>query len=290
MQENDNLIQQDNNQTQSSQLKPMNVSDILDGMFVIYKNHFSLFLKIVAVYFVLQYTLDKISILILYNDVSANIGMLPIMLFGIFLLVIFAIGGLTYATAHVYLGRSITAGAALKRSMQRLLPLLGCSLLYSVVVFGLSVTIIGLPFGIYLGIRWGIYTLPLMFEDKTAMGSLRRSSELVKGTWWRVFGIMLLLFIICQMIQTIVSTSVSFIFFMITGFSDLQNVGVWESIQRIFAPTPLHIGWFLYLIQSFVSVGIASIAMPIACIGSTLLYFDLRIRKEAYDIELQVPN
>lgn len=290
MQENENVIHQDNNQTQSSHLKPMNISDILDGMFVIYKNHFPLFLKIVAVYFVLQYTLDKVSILILYNDISTNIRLLPLMLFGIFLLVIFAIGGLTYAAAHIYLGRSITAGEALKRSMQRLLPLLGCFLLYSVVVFGLSVTIIGLPFGIYLGVRWGIYTLPLMFEDKTAMGSLRRSTELVKGTWWRVLGIMLLLFIICQMIQTIVSTSVSFIFFMITGLGEIQNATMFESIQRIFVPTPIHIGWFLYLIQSFVSIGIASIAMPIACIGSTLLYFDLRIRKEAYDIELQVPN
>ena len=38
------------------------------------------------------------------------------------------------------------------------------------------------------------------------------------------------------------------------------------------------------------SLIIATFTMPISAIGSTLLYFDLRIRKEAYDIEMRVTD
>ena len=52
------------------------------------------------------------------------------------------------------LKRDITAGDALKHTLQRFLPLLGSALLWTLVVFGLFITIIGIPFSIYFGVRW----------------------------------------------------------------------------------------------------------------------------------------
>ena len=45
-----------------------------------------------------------------------------------------------------------------------------------------------------------------------------------------------------------------------------------------------------YIIHTLGSLIIAGLAMPIGTIGSALLYFDLRIRKEAFDIERMAAN
>ena len=44
------------------------------------------------------------------------------------------------------------------------------------------------------------------------------------------------------------------------------------------------------MIRRLVTLSIGFITMPIGPIGSTLLYFDLRIRKEAFDLEMRVTD
>lgn len=54
----------------------------------------------------------------------------------------------------------------------------------------------------YLTVKWSLYNQGIMIENLSAIGALRRSSELVRGkTWWRLFGIYLLL--------TLVSTALT---------------------------------------------------------------------------------
>ena len=83
-------------------------------------------------------------------------------------------------------------------------------------------------------------------EGVGSRDALSRSSEAVKGDWWRVVGIMIVIVFIALAVNIIVSI--------------IPIVG---SI----------IGFIL------------SAAIPI--IGATLLYYDLRVRKEGYDLELQ---
>lgn len=52
----------------------------------------------------------------------------------------------------------------------------------------LTITIVGIPFAIYRFIRWSLFAEACMLDDLSATESLRRSSELVKGRWWRTFG------------------------------------------------------------------------------------------------------
>jgi hypothetical protein len=44
------------------------------------------------------------------------------------------------------------------------------------------------------------------------------------------------------------------------------------------------------LIMYIVYLGAETFTLPIYAIGVTLLYFDLRIRKEGFDIEMRVHN
>ena len=55
MQENEISVQDNPQQTETHSLQAMSFSEILDGMFSLYRKHFALFFRIVLVYFLLSY-------------------------------------------------------------------------------------------------------------------------------------------------------------------------------------------------------------------------------------------
>ncbi len=292
MQEHNDLAQVNSNETGTTPLQPMDFTDILDGMFSFYRNHFRLFLAIAAVYLVLSFGVDLISVFLLETDTTAGTGLVILVFTILFSVAVstFVVAGLAYASAHVYLGREIIQGIALQRAWQRFWTYLGSLILWSLVVGGLTITIIGIPFAIYFSVRWGLYPLPVLLEGTTARNALRRSTELVKNTWWRVFGIMLAISLISFMIYFILEASSGFLLSWM-GLTEAEELtGLLDTLRQLFVPTPSEIGWFSYTIRRLVSLSIATLTMPISVIGSTLIYFDLRIRKEAFDIEMRVTD
>ena len=291
MNERNDLVQSDNNETTSTRLQPMSLVDILDGMFSLYRGHFHLFFRIVVVYLVFGFLINLISTAIVIGDPSITAVVISTLASIAGVLFAYWIGwGLTYASTQVYLTRDITSQAALQQASKFYLRLLGSTFLYFLVVVCLFITIIGIPFAIYFAFRWGLFSLPILFEETTARNALRRSTELVKGTWWRVCGIMIAITLIAFMIAFILQTSYAIIFYSLTGAESAAEPNFLETLRRLFAPAPDEIGWGLYLIHTLGSLVIGGLAMPIGTIGSTLLYFDLRIRKEAFDIEMQVTD
>ena len=292
MQEHNDLAQVNSSETGTTPLQPMGFTDILDGMFSLYRSHFRLFLAIVAVYFVLGFGVDQISVFLLETDAMPGTSVVILVFTTLFSFAVstFVVAGLSYASAYVYLGREITPGAALQRAWQRFWTYLGSFILWSLVVGGLFITIIGIPFAIYFSFRWSLYTLPVLFEGSTARNALRRSTELVKGTWWRVFGIILAVSLISFMIYFILEASSGFLLSWMGVTEAEEPTNLLDSLRQLFVPTPSEIGWFSYTIRRLVSLSISALTMPISIIGSTLLYFDLRIRKEAFDIEMRVTD
>ncbi len=292
MQEHNDLGQVNSSDSGTTPLQPMGFTDILDGMFTLYRNHFRLFLTIAGVSLVLSFSVDQISVFLFETD-ATTVASLVILLFTVlmsFALSTFVVAGVTYASAQVYLGREITPGAALQRAWQRFWTYLGSFILWLLVVGGLTITIIGIPFAIYFSVRWGLYSLPVLFEGTTARNALRRSTELVKRTWGRVFGIMLAIFLIYFMINFILEASSGFLLTWMGLTEAEEPTGLLNTLRQLFLPTPSEIGWFSYVVRRLVSLSISALTMPIGIIGSTLLYFDLRIRKEAYDLEMQVTD
>ena len=289
MQEHNTLVPENESQDAYANMQPLSLTDILDGMFSVYRNNFQLFFKITLVYFVVGYVIDKIGVYFVLKETVDNV--LISLFFTIItsmLLSLFVVGAILFASSQVFLGKDISVEAALQQSLRRYLPLLGVFVLYMLVITGLSITCIGIPFAIYLTFRWGLYSLPILLEETSVGASLRRSSELVKGNWWRVCGIMLAIILIYYMISTILSTTFSFLFMLIPGTGEMPpDAAPLEVIIFIFAPSPQDIGWFVYFIRNFFDLAITTLLLPIASIGTTLLYFDMRIRKEALDLEMQ---
>ena len=275
--------QSGNSEMTSAPLQPMYLVDILDGVFSLYRSHFTLFLRITGVYFVLTYGMDLISVFFVVNTAPSTAGIISILIMFVSYGVIFwVVAGLVYASAEVYLNRAVTSGAALQQAQRRFWSYIGTVILWLLVVCALFVTVIGIPFSIYFGVRWGLYGLPIMFEGTTVRNALRRSTELVKGTWWRAFGIMLAIFLIAIMIQFILIASI-LVLAQLIGTEDLTFL---ERLQRLYVPTSIASEWLPYTIQRLFTIAIAALTMPISAIGAALLYFDLRIRKEGFDIEM----
>ena len=294
LQSNDSLQTNDSEASTTTSLQPMGFTDILDTIFSLYRNHFRLILSICAVYFILTFGVNlfiDISTVSVENSSGGNITVMisPLADWIVNIAGLFPIGAVLFAGAQVYLGREITAGAAFRQVAPRFLSYLGSFLLWMLVAGLLAVTIIGIPFAIYFATRWGFYSQAVLIEGTSATNALRRSGELVKGTWWRVFGIMLAIFLLAFMIQTVLQFSLLFVFGFTQAISGEE--GLLEMFRQMFAPElTAWEGLVPYIIQSCINFVVTSLMLPLTPIGITLLYFDQRIRKEGFDIEMRVSD
>ena len=294
------LQSNDSSQTSNSEvspttvLQPMGFTDILDTIFSLYRNHFRLIFGICVVYFVLTLGLNLLTGISTFYFSNSGLGVMaiavPVIASWITILIsLFSIGALLFAGAQSYLGRQITAGTAFRQIARRFWSYLGSNILYMLVIGLLAITIIGSPFAIYFAARWGFYSQAVLVEETSATNALRRSSELVKGTWWRVFGILFAIFLLAFMIQTILQFSLLFLFGLTQAIGGEE--GLLKMFQQLFVPElTTWDGLVNYIIQSFTNGVVNSLMLPVGIIGSTLLYFDQRIRKEGFDIEMRVTD
>ena len=111
-----------------------------------------------------------------------------------------------------------------------------------------------IPVACYVLVRWFFFAGPLLVENRTPMASLERSSELVGRDGWRVFG-----------------TGV--VFFL-----------VWTGASLVLSIPGIVVDAFSATAGSVLLVLAVVLTLPILWIGSTLVYFDLRQRRDGFDM------
>ncbi|MEN3331805.1 MAG: hypothetical protein V7641_1170 [Blastocatellia bacterium] len=109
----------------------------------------------------------------------------------------------------------------------------------------------------------------LMIEGESAGAALGRAFKLGKGNWHRVLAIILFTYFISFSLVGALSIITAVVLYF-TGFIGQANLA-----------NPL---WNI-LYTSFRDIS-SMLSLPIWIVSFTLLYFDSRVRKEAYDIEL----
>ena len=264
-------------------LQPMGFTDILDGMFSLYRQHFRVFVGVAAVdifaEFIGQLLVDFPHFI--QPRVLQLIVALVITIFGW----IVSIGGIVVANATLYLGGRITACTALKQVLQRFFPLLGCALLWSLVVIVLAVTMVGIPFALYFAVRWGFFVETLLLEEVSTRDALRRSSELVSGMWWRMCGMLFAVCLLSAAIHAVFEISIGFVLVLSGVVSEVDFIDIieWGTIgNSIFPPDDL----ILYIMMTGIHLVLSLFTFPLWVIGVTLLYFNQRILKEGLDIQM----
>lgn len=160
----------------------------------------------------------------------------------------------TAATIHmlgaVSEGRRPHAGRCLQAGLDAFAPLFLAVLIAAAgIAVGLAALV--LP-GLYLLVRWLFVAQCVVIEDKRGFDALARSSQLVRDNWWRTFGIVL----VTQLVAAIPAVLVSVPLAAAAKSADRELPGLAGD-----------------MLADIVTV-------PFVAIVITLLYYDLRARRE----------
>lgn len=204
---------------------------------------------------------------------------------------------LTVVISRSVLGRKATLSDAWAEARPRLLPLLGLTLLMS--LLSAAVLMVGLLPGMLLGggagialafvgfgaacvvvvwlmVRFSLAAPALMLERQSVLTSLRRSAKLVRGTWWRTFGILALTYLLVIVVALIIV--IPFGIIAVTVDSD--------GLSEFLNSSSTDFGWPFLIITGIGEVIISTLTYPFTAGVIALLYVDQRIRREALDLDL----
>ncbi len=233
--------------------RPRDVGDIIGTSFTLYRHHFLLFATIA---FTVVVPLDLLTVGVIdgqltgYDETLLRGGGITYTIVYYLLMTPLITAGHVSAVVDIGEGRTPAVGRSLQRAAAVLLPVMG-----TVVLSGLGVLIGFLALvvpGIYLSMRWYLASQTVVVEGRSPVGALRRSGELVTDYWWTTFGRVLLIGLIGGLL----------------AYGLGIPIGV---VAHLAESGPL------YLLGTILTDGIS---LSFVALGSTLLYFDLRARKE----------
>ncbi|WP_323958935.1 glycerophosphoryl diester phosphodiesterase membrane domain-containing protein [Arthrobacter sp. JZ12] len=147
----------------------------------------------------------------------------------------------------------------------------------AIVIVGILLAIVA---AVWLNIKWVMAPAALMLEGVGPITALRRSWTLTTRNWWRTFGILVLTAIIVSIITQVVTAPLSFIVF---GFGSFTT-------DPASAETALLESLPVLLITQAVTAVFTAIGFAFQAGVTALLYVDLRIRREGFDIVLLREN
>jgi hypothetical protein len=176
-----------------------------------------------------------------------------------------------YIVMEEYAGRRATVSQAFSFAFTRFLSLVGASILVGLIVF-VGTLLCCLP-GIYFAITYSFVSQVVVLERLGAGDALKRSQTLVQGYWWRVFGVLCLIGVANAMVEVAVAQGLQFVL-------PSQELIPADEGPRI------DINPVNHAIATLVAQLVNILFKTFMAVCTTLLYLDLRIRKEGFDLEL----
>lgn len=200
-----------------------------------------------------------------------------------------ATAAMTRAVSDIYLDKPTSVGAVYSAVARRIGAVIGVSVLLILVGLGIFAAVALLSLGAVVAAgqagaallvliipaaafaivvfytRW-LFAAPIVIlEHLGPVAALRRSWRLVRGCTGRVFGITLLV----GLITGILSATVTALLSVATQFGD-------DNIRLV--------------MNQLATLIVGVLIQPISFIVVVLLYYDVRIRREAFDIEMLAAN
>lgn len=261
-------------------LKQMTVVQILDASFRLYRENFMLFMGIMAVPFV-PVIIGMIAVTgmlggsIRQMDSSDPAGVsaatMSLMIIGLISMAFFILlyliavpiarGALTRAVSDRYLGRPASFGESYRAIFSMFWRYLGTTLLVGLVV-GLGFIACVIP-GIFLFTLFAFVPMIMIIEGQAGTDAMGRSKDLSAGHRWRIFGLAVLTVVINWFLGAIIGL-------------------VFDVILPRLVDSPTLLG----MLSMAASQVLTLLLEPIWTLSFILLYYDVRIRKEAFDLHL----
>jgi len=306
-------------------LRPLSLGELLDRCFTLYRRHFLLFVGIVAFPYMLMLAMQLVQIFVFFpanfpTEGPPVAGQAPfstpstgavasVMVFYVVLIVVMVIayllaqGGTVFAVSELYLGRPTTIRGSFRKMRGKMLILFALVILNILLVGActavavvpavilipvaaqaggtgatvLLVVLILLLFAfaaavaIYLACRLMVAIPAALLEDAGPVTALQRSFFLTKKNAGRAFLVLLISFAINFAVISVL---------MIPPY-----IGMLISVMN-HRYGMIRIWMALFQVGSFIGQALAG---PILIIATAVFYFDLRVRKEALDLQMMMP-
>ena len=277
----------------------MQLGEILDGSFNIFRRHFALFMRLsvllvwlpaaILMYFQVRFSGNPLAAIALLEEHTGTV-----ILAGLAWLVIATAAGLMLKAGTIriisdsYLGQEPDLGSALRLGVEKIVPTLLVSISKTLLIFIICLFGVGglvglvmagrmagpavsglLGFAGGVGLVWlvifvacgyGLTTPIVVLEDlSSSFDAFGRSWELTRGAKRKIFLTAVVAWLISQFLPQMVVSSISGV------------LGASSALQPLFI-----------VLAALLSIVLA----PILPCALTLLYYDLRVRREAFDLQI----
>jgi glycerophosphoryl diester phosphodiesterase family protein len=249
-------------------LRPMTVGELLDRTFFLYRSHVRLFLGIAALpnLITLAFQLSRVVIEPGSSGFLSNLIWVPASLLVYLVTIAVSQGATVIAVSQIQLGRDTSIADAFATIRPRIGELSMITLAMGIMI-AVGFVLLLVP-GIVLSMMWAL-TIPVaVLEARGLRASLARSSELTRGHRWRVFLIYVLIIVLVYIVSLLVQGP---LVVALTILSGPLRPGRLPVVARVAIP-----------VAGFVTQSVLS---PIMTIALSLVYYDERVRKEAFDLE-----
>jgi len=283
------------------ELRPLTLGELLDRTFSLYRSRFWLFAGLSTVSGGIYLAVNLLQLVVGHFLFRHNTSATASIVRGLVAMVMVAIyilsysvtqAATTFAVSEVYLGKTATIGSSLKATVSRWYRYAGIALWQAwslvwlpVVLFvpaamavGMQVPALmvlgallmfvaivgGLVFGVIAYLRNALGIQAAVLEERKVRPSMRRSKDLSKGAKWRI----LVVYLVATALYMVFGVIQMPLIFMVT--TAVQKGGEAIGVQAAM----LLIGFLGHALVS-----------PVVLIGCSLVYFDQRVRHEAFDIE-----
>ena len=230
---------------------PLDLSGLLQETFTVYRRNFWRF---VLISFVPQVPSLIFS---LVPGLGSWIGG-ALFFLGFLVLYPLASGASVCAVAQQYLETRVDARYCYRKAWFKIVTLVLANVANTLALIGaafLIVIVVGIPLLFYLVVVWFFFVECIMLEREQPLAALWRSRDLVRGNYWRLFRI-----------------GVVFVVLMVALL--LISGGLMQIVSKI-SLTMAIIAYTAAIV----------VVLPVISIGRTLVYFDLRVRKEKYTMD-----
>jgi hypothetical protein len=258
-------------------LRPLSLGELLDRTFFLFRNNFVLFTAIVALPSlpILAFNLGGLGVfrpplsptpMQLVVSALAVLGTALVLLVPSLIAAALSQAATIVAVSRIHLDQPVSIAGAFGAIKSRILAI---AIMIVVVGFltGLGFVFFIVP-GILLMLRWSLVIPVAVLESRGLGDSMTRSADLTAGDRGRILAVYVLYFILTLAVGGLMRVVISIGLFM-AGISEVAVV------QPLWAQE-------LYAVGAY-SVG--AMVGPVLTIALSLVYYDERVRKEAFDVQ-----
>lgn len=259
-------------------LRPLSLGELLDRTFSLYRGNFTLFVGIAAVAYLPLFVIRVVAGLAQVSSLKdLKPGATATVIVASLITVVFYLASVAAAQAatvtavsSVYLGNSTTVGSAYGRVRGMILRVVLVMIGMGIGI-GIGLLLLIVP-GIILTLMWAL-TIPIVvLENADLFEALGRSRDLTAGHRGRVFLIILLF------------ATLTYLFSLLWEIPLIAWIAIKgvEGMQRAILSPGFTIA------SNAMNFVTESLLTPLMTIAFSLMYYDERVRKEAFDIQLMM--